>query len=131
MTCCKYCDKVFLDPSLKNGHLANFHPDIHTSNTSNDISNTSVIEVANKSINSNNSNTPKIEILSPVTNNLKDGNGSKMASFKCPKCPKTYNIGKSLRKHCRKNHNKLSICFCHHCPKVSYGSLLYRVGKQN
>ena len=41
------------------------------------------------------------------------------AVYKCPKCPKTYNIAKSLRKHCRKNHNKLSICFCHHCPKVS------------
>jgi len=40
------------------------------------------------------------------------------AVYKCPKCPKTYNIAKSLRKHCRKNHNKLSICFCHHCPKV-------------
>ena len=42
------------------------------------------------------------------------------AVYKCPKCPKTYNIAKSLRKHCRKNHNKLSICFCHHCPKVTY-----------
>merc|ERR1712223_1238156 len=40
------------------------------------------------------------------------------AVYKCPKCRKTYNIAKSLRKHCRKNHNKLSICFCHHCPKV-------------
>merc|ERR1719219_885539 len=40
------------------------------------------------------------------------------AVYKCPKCPKTYNIAESLRKHCRKNHNKLSICFCHHCPKV-------------
>ena len=52
------------------------------------------------------------------------------AVYKCPKCPKTYNIAKSLRKHCRKNHNKLSICFCHHCPKVSeLSSMVIRVVK--
>ena len=49
------------------------------------------------------------------------------AVYKCPKCPKTYNIAKSLRKHCRKNHNKLSICFCHHCPKVSELSSIARL----
>ena len=114
MTCCKYCDKVFLDPTLKNGHLANFHPDIHSNSSEN--SNNSIIEVSN-----NSNSATKIEILSPLNNGLaknNENNGSKMAAFKCPKCPKTYNIGKSLRKHCRKNHNKLSICFCHHCPKV-------------
>ena len=52
------------------------------------------------------------------------------AVYKCPKCPKTYNIAKSLRKHCRKNHNKLSICFCHHCPKVSELSSMVNMGCQ-
>ena len=56
---------------------------------------------------------------SSETIQLETRNSFDEAVYRCPKCPKTYNIAKSLRKHCRKNHNKLSICFCHHCPKVS------------
>ena len=111
MTCCKYCDKVILNPSQKNEHLINFHPDIAPPSL-----NDSIVQEAAKP-------TTQIEVLQPIkTNGIMGGyqNEEKIASFKCPKCPKTYNIGKSLRKHCRKNHNKLSICFCHHCPKVVF-----------
>ena len=109
MTCCKYCDKVILNPSQKNEHLINFHPDIAPPSLNDSI----VQEVAKPT---------QIEVLQPIKTNGMGGyqNEEKIASFKCPKCPKTYNIGKSLRKHCRKNHNKLSICFCHHCPKVVF-----------
>ncbi len=107
MTCCKYCDKVFLDPSQKNGHLINYHPDVAPPSL-----NDSLIQE---------SKTTQIEVLQPIhiSKSSPMVKEDKVTSFKCPKCPKTYNIGKSLRKHCRKNHNKLSICFCHHCPKVT------------
>ena len=109
MTCCKYCDKVFLDPSQKNGHLINYHPD-----------------VAPPSLNDSIQESKQIEVLQPIKSSFTSvKQEDKIASFKCPKCPKTYNIGKSLRKHCRKNHNKLSICFCHHCPKVNQKRTFY------
>ena len=43
--------------------------------------------------------------------------------YKCPKCSKGYNIAKSLRKHCRVNHNNLSICFCDYCLEVFVSSV--------
>ena len=39
-------------------------------------------------------------------------------AYQCPKCPKIYAIAKSLRKHCRKVHDELSICFCSSCTNV-------------
>ena len=39
-------------------------------------------------------------------------------AYQCPKCPKIYAIAKSLRKHCRKVHDELSICFCSTCTNV-------------
>ena len=36
MTCCKFCDKVFHDSSLKTGHISTFHADLE-SNTNNEI----------------------------------------------------------------------------------------------
>ena len=36
MTCCKFCDKVFHDSSLKIGHISTFHADLESS-TNNEI----------------------------------------------------------------------------------------------
>ena len=36
MTCCKFCDKVFHDSSLKTGHISTFHADLESS-TNNEI----------------------------------------------------------------------------------------------
>merc|ERR1719433_1495784 len=36
MTCCKFCDKVFHDSSLKTGHISTFHADLECS-TNNEI----------------------------------------------------------------------------------------------
>ena len=36
MTCCKFCDKVFHDSSLKTGHISTFHADLEGS-TNNEI----------------------------------------------------------------------------------------------
>ena len=32
MTCCKFCDKVFHDSSLKAGHISSFHADLGSTN---------------------------------------------------------------------------------------------------
>lgn len=193
MTCCKYCDKVLMDTSLKANHMASMHSDL-TSNGSSQASssmNDSVLvqykaeqndkacwhcprctqafassdsltkhakffhnlqvkfctecyltfeDASGKSSHdlqyhdqgSSNSllrltkTTPMkrrssshIQLASPTHSGSSTEQETTDAIYKCPKCPKSYSIGKSLRKHCRKNHNKLSICFCQHCPKVT------------
>ena len=90
---CIDCKLSFTDDMSKNQHLVQVHPHLVQQNQKSLLKSISILEQQDP----------------------EDGNQS---AYKCPKCPKTYNIGKSLRKHCRKNHNKLSICFCQHCPKV-------------
>ena len=121
MTCCKFCDMVLMDISLKSTHMSSFHSDI----------------VRNARLDSQTHNVPKTpmkknECTSPTASNVDIGDKieiitKKMAFtkkdiankvYKCPKCPTSYDIAKSLRKHCRKKHSGLSICFCHQCHKV-------------
>lgn len=91
---CHECHLTFADEASKGAHWAQKH-----------------LKDSTKSLLKLKSSPEKIQLL--------ENKEQEFACYKCPKCPKTYNIGKSLRKHCRKNHNKLSICFCQHCPKVS------------
>ena len=179
MTCCKFCDKVFYDTSLKSGHVSTMHADC--SGTPNiDLNSTSEVTASNTchqvdkyqcpkcpqsfymidglrkharmthnlgnimscpdctmvftDINSRNLHmtkghgscvgvgsllkTSSTSLLKPEV--TASGSNLEESVYQCPKCSKGYSIAKSLRKHCRINHNKLSICFCHYCSKVSF-----------
>ena len=47
MTCCKFCDKVFHDSSLKTGHISTFHADLEGS-TNNEIQVKEEMGITNK-----------------------------------------------------------------------------------
>lgn len=87
---CRDCVMTFTDGTLKAKHMT----DVHGKDSSNITSSSQ-----ERSIN-----------VRPII--------KKEDMFQCPKCSRSYNIAKSLRKHCRKNHDKLSICFCRACTKV-------------
>ena len=138
MTCCKFCDMVFMDLSLKSTHMSSFHSDIlrnarfdsQTNNFSNfDVPKTSTKRaIEPKLYEPECQNVITTDHIYTSTPAAKDDIGDKIEiitkkdtanrAYKCPKCPTSYYIAKSLRKHCRKKHNRLSICFCHQCHKV-------------
>ena len=135
---CRDCQLVFLSHEEKTDHVNNVHGqlDVSTQNLStptNSITSpsndtqkrqTSILKylspsssedtVLEKDTSSASSTTPVIIGMS------KSGYGEVSIddAYQCPKCPKIYAIGKSLRKHCRKVHDELSICFCSSCTTV-------------
>lgn len=137
MTCCKFCDKVFMDTSQKSGHMATMHPNLCSNVQKNQIQDPLGDKFECPKCYKIFGNSETLAKHAKFFHNLKLNEDKKLnensllkmnngaenvkqeeAVYKCPKCPKTYEISKSLRKHCRKNHNQLSICFCQHCPKV-------------
>ena len=121
---CPDCTKVFTDMNSRNIHMSKGHSNNH--NHQNNMVNgghsgsllknlTGTPATKSSLLKSETSSTMMMaSTSSPVTSNAEE------SVYQCPKCSKGYSIAKSLRKHCRINHNKLSICFCHNCPKVIF-----------
>ena len=133
---CRDCKLVFHSHEEKTGHMDKTHGQIdafqqeHFTNSipspSNDNSKrqSSILKYLSPS-SSEGKNTERDTFpTSPTTPVIigmsKSGYGevSIEDAYQCPKCPKIYAIGKSLRKHCRKVHDELSICFCASCTTV-------------
>ena len=98
---CPDCTMVFTDINSRNIHMSKGH---HVTG--------SLLKNSAGSLLKPEVTTSGIVNTTATTTTLED------LVYQCPKCSKGYSIAKSLRKHCRINHNKLSICFCHYCPKV-------------
>ena len=134
---CRDCQLVFLSHEQKAEHMQNKHN--LTDNITNALSHPlpdksplqsdtsprqasiltymspSASEQPNQSITSSGNNASSM-----IIGMAKSGYGEVSVddAYQCPKCPKIYAIAKSLRKHCRKVHDELSICFCSTCTKV-------------
>ena len=126
---CPDCTKVFTDMNSRNIHMSKGHSNNH--NHQNNMVNgghsgsllknlTGTPATKSSLLKSETSSTMMMaSTSSPVTSNAEE------SVYQCPKCSKGYSIAKSLRKHCRINHNKLSICFCHNCPKVIFFQMIF------
>ena len=119
---CPDCTMVFTDLTSRNIHMSQGHHHHHEGphhRVSTSAGNGSLLKI---NTSGNGVGAPGGNVT-PTSASLLKSEVSAVTNeadfvYQCPKCSKGYSIAKSLRKHCRINHNKLSICFCHHCPKV-------------
>ena len=154
MTCCKFCNKVFYDVSLKSSHVSSMHGDCNTGSNNSNIDldtsnnwyqcphcalkylmvndlkkharinhNVEIMTCPNcpmvfTDINSRNVHVSSHDVdRNDIGNKILKSIDNFESMYHCPKCMKSYNIAKSLRKHCRHQHG-LTICFCKPCHMV-------------
>ena len=99
MTCCKFCDKVFMDTSQKAGHMASMHSDIaktgstggNSSQTGNDCNST-----LNTSIHDNAGAGDNFKVVKKEKHDK---------YYQCPRCTKSFSNQDTLTKHGRFFHN--------------------------